>query len=84
MGYPLDLTGKIDSDRIALIGHSRGGETIFDIAEDILGKGLTVDALLCVAPTFHFTDRSWSEADVAILVPEYDGDVISLDGVQPV
>lgn len=82
-GYPTDfnLVGKIDFNRIALVGHSRGGETIFDIAEDMKNKGTPVEALLCIAPTYLFDDRDWPEAKVALLVPEYDGDVISLDGI---
>lgn len=78
--YPMNLTGKIDFSKIALIGHSRGGETIFDIAEDMKNRELSVEALLCIAPTYQFTDRTWPEADVALLIPEYDGDVTGLDG----
>lgn len=78
--YPVDLTGKIDVDQLALIGHSRGGETIFDIAEDMQNKEMPVKALLCIAPTYQFIDRTWPESKVALLIPEYDGDVISLDG----
>lgn len=78
--YPVDLTGKIDLKKIALAGHSRGGETIFDIAEDMNKKGMPVSALLCIAPTYQFIDRTWPEGKVALVVPEYDGDVISLDG----
>lgn len=78
--YPADLAGKIDLDKIGLIGHSRGGETIFDIAEDIKDKGMPVGALLCIAPTYQFSDRIWSEGKVALIIPEYDGDVTGLDG----
>lgn len=78
--YPVELAGKIDLNKIALIGHSRGGETIFDIAEDMQKQGMPVKALLGIAPTCLFTDRSWPEAKVALIIPEYDGDVIGLDG----
>lgn len=74
-----DLSEIIDRNRIALIGHSRGGETVFDIANDQAEKGRSIQAIVALAPTY-FNDRVWPQADVAILVPEYDGDVISLDG----
>ena len=79
-GFPTDLTGKIDFQRIGLIGHSRGGETMLDIAVEIENKGYPVSAILSVAPTFFFPDRQWPTSDVAILVPEFDGDVVNLDG----
>lgn len=78
--YPVELEGKIDLTKIGLAGHSRGGETIFDIAGDMRGKGFPVEALLCIAPTFLFTDREWPEGKAALVIPEYDGDVIDLDG----
>lgn len=78
--YPVDLAGKIDLGQLALIGHSRGGETIFDIAEDMQNKGLPVKALLCIAPTYQFEDRIWPASNVALIIPEYDGDVVNLDG----
>ncbi|AFL99085.1 hypothetical protein Desde_0634 [Desulfitobacterium dehalogenans ATCC 51507] len=79
-GYPVELAGKIDFGKIGLIGHSRGGETIFDIAEDMQNEGTPARALLCIAPTFLFADRTWPDAQVALIIPEYDGDVIGLDG----
>lgn len=79
--YPVNLAGKVDMTKIALIGHSRGGETIFDIAEDMQEKGMPPTALLGVAPTYLFSDRTWPDAKVALVIPEYDGDVISLDGI---
>lgn len=79
-GYKTDLKGKIDFDKLALIGHSRGGETIFEIASDQAKKGVNIKAVLSIAPTFLFSDREWPECDAAIIVPEYDGDIISLDG----
>lgn len=44
--------------------------------------GRPVKALLCIAPTYLFDYRDWvSEAKVALIVPEYDADVIGLDGI---
>lgn len=78
-GFPIDLKGKIDPNQIALMGHSRGGETVFEIAKDQESRGRSIQAILSIAPTYFF-EHNWPDADVAILVPEYDGDVISLDG----
>lgn len=79
-GYTVDLTGKIDFGKVGLIGHSRGGGTIFDIAADWKTYGVDVGALLSIAPTAIFGREEWPDCHVAALIPEYDGDVISLDG----
>lgn len=78
-GYSIDLTNKIDFDKVFLIGHSRGGESIFDVANDQIDKGQNIQGVLSIAPTLGF-DREYGNYDISILVPEYDGDVSSLDG----
>jgi len=80
VGYPVDLSGKLDLTKIGLLGHSRGGETVLDIASALEQRGYPTSAIMSIAPTFFFPDRTWPKADVAILVPEYDGDVVNLDG----
>lgn len=80
MLYPIDLSGKIDADKIALIGHSRGGENIFLIAEDQLEKGVSIEALLSIAPSWN-TSREFPDVSASIIVPQYDGDVTRLDGI---
>lgn len=79
-GYGTDLKGKINFKQMGLIGHSRGGETIFDIANEQRKRGIDIKAILSIAPTFLF-EREWVDADIAILVPEFDGDVSGLDGI---
>lgn len=81
-GYPTDLTGKIDVANIAIIGHSRGGEAIFDIAAAQEDKGVPIKSLLAIAPTnsLESEDFQRTECKTSIIVPEYDGDVVSLDG----
>lgn len=79
--YSVNLAGKIDFDKIALVGHSRGGETIFDIATEMQKNDMPVSALLSIAPTYMFDEREWPTAKVALVVPEYDGDVLNLDGI---
>ncbi|MGF7060225.1 alpha/beta hydrolase family protein [Brassicibacter mesophilus] len=78
--YPVELKGKIDFENMSLIGHSRGGETIMDIAENMDSKGYPVSSMLSIAPTLIQAEHTYPESDVAILVPEYDGDVIGFDG----
>lgn len=82
VGFPINLKDKIDFDQIALIGHSRGGETIFDIALEEEKKDVSVKALLAIAPTLpaDAETKEWPDAAVSIIVPEYDGDVVNLDG----
>lgn len=81
-GFPLELKGKIDFENMGLIGHSRGGDTVFDIALDQQSKGMTIDGILSIAPILpnDIEIREWPDAKISILVPEYDGDVASLDG----
>lgn len=80
--YPVDLKGKIDMSKIGLIGHSRGGETIFYLSNELIKQGENITSLLSVAPAAVRADAPFLENDLdtAILVPELDGDVISLDG----
>lgn len=78
-GYKVDLTNKIDFDKLSLMGHSRGGETVFDIANDQISKGQNIQSVLSLAPTAFF-DREYGNYDISVLVPEYDGDVSTLDG----
>lgn len=79
--YPVELNGKIDFENISLIGHSRGGETVMDIAANMDSEGYKVSSILSIAPTLLQMEHTYPKSDVAILVPEYDGDVIGYDGV---
>lgn len=80
--YGIDLKDKIDFDKVALVGHSRGGESIFKIAQEEEKKGQKISAILSIAPTASYPDTPFLETDIdtSILVPEYDGDVTTLDG----
>lgn len=80
--FPIDLQNKIDWEQVSLIGHSRGGSNIFDIAMDQQEKGVAVASLLAIAPSMpaDLETKEWPDVPTAILVPEYDGDIVSLDG----
>lgn len=68
---------KIDFENIVLIGHSRGGQTVLDIAKE----NENIKGIISIAPT-EPTDLNSKFKDIpsAIIIPEFDGDVISLDG----
>lgn len=81
--FPIDIKNKIDFSKVALIGHSRGGDTIFDIALSQEEKELPIKGLLSIAPTLSadMEEKELPNCPASILVPEYDGDVIALDGI---
>lgn len=72
-----ELASKIDFDNIVLIGHSRGGETVLDAANEVEG----VKGVLSLAPTFS-NDKKYADVKTLIVVPEFDGDVADLDGIK--
>lgn len=77
--FPCDLKSKGDLDRVILVGHSRAGYDIFEVAAR--AEGLGVQGLVSAAPAL-VSPLSCELADVpvGIIIPQYDGDVTSLDG----
>lgn len=77
--FPCDLKNKGDLDRVILVGHSRAGYDIFEVAAR--AEGLGVQGLVSAAPAL-VSPLSCELADVpvGIIIPQYDGDVTSLDG----
>lgn len=77
--FPCDLKDKGDLDRVILVGHSRAGYDIFEVAAR--AEGLGVQGLVSAAPAL-VSPLSCELADVpvGIIIPQYDGDVTSLDG----
>lgn len=77
--FPCDLKNKGDLNQVILVGHSRAGYDIFEVADqtELLG----VQGLISAAPSLV---SPLSGAPVAIpagiIIPQYDGDVTSLDG----
>ena len=78
--FPLDLQGKIDFNKVTLLGHSRSGSAVFQLAKAQLDKGLGIKAILSLAPSADFY-VDFVDMPIAFLVPQYDGDVIQLDGI---
>ena len=79
-GYADNLQGMIDFSNVALIGHSRAGEIIFYVASDQIANGVDIEGLISIAPTFDDIHTSFPDVDTAIIVPEYDGDVATMEG----
>ena len=77
--FPCDLTGKGDLSRVILVGHSRAGADILTVAAET--EILDVQGLISVAPSI-ISPLEGTPVDVptGIIIPQYDGDVTSLDG----
>lgn len=77
--FPCDLTGKGDLDRVILVGHSRAGYDVFEVAGRT--ETLEVQGIISAAPSL-VTPLSTDPVDVpvGIIIPQYDGDVTGLDG----
>lgn len=74
--FPVDLTGRLDMNRIVAVGHSRGGEAALELAcqrEEVI-------AACGIAPNLRKAEKAWRDIPLAILEPAQDGDVSTLDG----
>ena len=77
--FPCDLKGKGDLDRVILVGHSRAGYDIFEVAART--ETLGIQGLVSAAPALVSPLSSEPvDVPVGIIIPQYDGDVTSLDG----
>ena len=83
----VDLKGKADTHRLAMVGHSRGGEMALMLAKDSeMGAGGAdgygpVAGVLQIAPSPGFVDPAdGSPVPVAMILPLCDGDVVNQDG----
>ena len=77
--FPCDLKNKGNLSQVILVGHSRADYDIFEVADqtEILG----IQGLISTAPSL-VSPLSGTPANVpaGIIIPQYDGDVTSLDG----
>ncbi len=87
--FGVALSGVADVGRLALIGHSRGGEMAsyltrqyeLGTAEGAAEHGFgPVAGLLLVAPARILQDSAGSDVPLAVILPACDGDVIGQDG----
>jgi dienelactone hydrolase len=86
--FGLELTSRADVNRLAIIGHSRGGEAAIVLARNLAEESMhgdlaygPVDGLLLIAPSPVFADPAEGvPSPMAILLPACDADVINQDG----
>ncbi|MDD3346676.1 alpha/beta hydrolase family protein, partial [Oscillibacter sp.] len=75
-----DLSGVGDFSKVVLLGHSRGGLDVLECAEN-LPEGMRTVGVVSVAPsTYKAWETPLPNVPVGIVIPQMDGDVISLDG----
>lgn len=75
------LRGRLDLDRIGLLGHSLGGEGVIAAAEQNKSSPhpFGIRAVLAIAPT-NFTRITLPDIPLAVILPYCDGDVQNLEG----
>jgi dienelactone hydrolase len=82
--FGVDLKGKVDTGRLALAGHSRGGEMALLLArspEAVVDGYDGVAGVLQIAPSPGFVDPAdGSPVPMGILLPMCDADVINQEG----
>ena len=76
------LVGRVDLDRVMLVGHSRGGEGVNRAAVDTTSSDpWRIDSQVLIGPT-SFGRQTAPGVDTAVLLPFCDGDVSDLQGQQ--
>ncbi len=80
------LVGKVDMDRIGLMGHSRGGDATtsfldFNRTRPAPGRRYNIRASIAVAPV-DYERRAPSGTNFLSLLPACDGDVSNLQGAR--
>lgn len=86
--FGVELEGRADLGRLAIFGHSRGGEAAIALARNLAAEGASgelaygpVDGLLLIAPSPGFVDPAdGAPAPLAILLPACDADVVNQEG----
>lgn len=79
--FPCDLKNKGDLDKVIFIGHSRAGTDIFEIGKSLSEIG--VDGFISVAPALISPlSENLPDVPTGIIIPQFDGDVVSLDGAK--
>jgi len=74
------LAGRVDPTRVALVGHSRGGEGVVWAGLLAGPRPYRVASILAIAPTDFARRILPSEVPFAVVLPTCDGDVSDLQG----
>lgn len=80
--FGVDLAGRVDLDRLVWMGHSRGGEAAYSLAQTLeAGQAYgPVVGLLLIAPAVVSMRPADSRVPMAVILPACDGDVFLQDG----
>lgn len=76
--------GAIDLGRVGFVGHSRGGEAVAHVPDELAATpiaGVTVRGIFAVAPTDYHEPHP-DGVPYAVLLPACDGDVWTLSGMR--
>ncbi len=76
--------GAVDLSRVALVGHSRGGEAVSQVPSALLATpiaGVSLASVFAIAPTDYHANTP-SGVPYAVLLPSCDGDVTTLEGLR--
>ena len=76
--------GVVDTSRVALVGHSRGGEAVSQVPAALIAMpiaGITLASVFAVAPT-DYHDNTPEGVPYAVLLPSCDADVRTLEGLR--
>ena len=66
---------------ISLVGHSRSGYHVFTVGKSLVANGYTVNKIISIAPAIIVKEmEEFANIPSVIILPEYDGDVHTLDG----
>ncbi len=77
-GY--DLAGVGDLKNVILMGHSRGGLDVIELAAKAM-PDIGVAGIVSLAPsTYKTIETELPDVPIGIIIPQLDGDVISMDG----
>lgn len=74
--------GRLDFSRTGLLGHSRGGEAVVVVPEVISLAGVTIAAVLSLAPTEAGASSGRPQVPFLTILPAADGDVSDNDGAK--
>jgi len=82
--FGITLKDRMDLSNITLIGHSRSGQGLHYIYENMQQKGNDIiNALLMITPSeIVMPEIPYADINVGIIISELDGDVKSLHGQQ--
>lgn len=81
VGYSIDLKDKVDLDNIILVGHSKAGQMMLELTEARRMQGDTaIKGVLSVTPAEINAVEKYVDVPIALIVSEYDEDVVGLDG----